>query len=164
MGAQQSSESKSASSECPLLTQCDGPTSNCPVQGRVRCNVIYNVYNQRIDMASMEGQTGQTSVLDPRNNMPVAANQQPYPGQRVLLPTDRAKSTIPKGGTQSTWVYPSPQMFYNGVPPVWSRYFVDAGPVISAFSYLAGRVHRCLKRCHSSNGVGKQIRVPPLVV
>ena len=36
------------------------------------------------------------------------------PGQRKLLSTDRINSNIPKGGTDSTWLYPSPQMFYNG--------------------------------------------------
>ena len=47
--------------------------------------------------------------------MPIAPNQQPFPGQRKYISVDRQDSTIPKGGTESTWVYPSPQMFYNGV-------------------------------------------------
>jgi cytochrome c heme-lyase len=42
--------------------------------------------------------------------MPSTANQQPAPGQEVSLSVDRQASTIPKGGTDSTWVYPSPQM------------------------------------------------------
>ena len=53
---------------------------------------------------------------DPRNNMPVEPNQQPYPGQRKPISTERVVSSIPKGGTEATWVYPSPQMFYNGAP------------------------------------------------
>lgn len=53
-------------------------------------------------------------LLDPKNNMPLAANQQPSPGQVKPLPTERAASTIPKGGTDDTWMYPSPQMFFNG--------------------------------------------------
>ncbi len=54
---------------------------------------------------------------DPRNNMPIEPNQQPFPGQRKYISVSRQESTIPKGGTESTWVYPSPQMFYNGVSP-----------------------------------------------
>ena len=47
--------------------------------------------------------------------MPATANQQPAPGQRVPLETKRVQSTIPKGGTESTWQYPSPQMFWNSL-------------------------------------------------
>ena len=46
--------------------------------------------------------------------MPMEPNQQPFPGQRKYISVEREASTIPKGGTASTWVYPSPQMFYNG--------------------------------------------------
>lgn len=42
--------------------------------------------------------------------MPTTANQQLAPGQNVALPVDRESSSIPKGGTDSTWQYPSPQM------------------------------------------------------
>ena len=62
--------------------------------------VQYNVYNQ---------------VINPSNNMPLAANQLPWPGQRKSLSTARAVSTIPKGGSDSTWVFPSPQMFFNAL-------------------------------------------------
>jgi len=53
--------------------------------------------------------------VDPVNQMPREPNQQPAQGQRKLLPRDRVPSSIPKGGTDGAWVYPSPQMFYNGV-------------------------------------------------
>lgn len=46
--------------------------------------------------------------------MPVEPNQMPAPGQLKALSTSRLQSNIPKGGTDSTWVYPSPQMFFNG--------------------------------------------------
>lgn len=62
--------------------------------------VQYNVYNQ---------------VIDPRNNMPLAANQLPWPGQQRQLSTARAVSNIPKSGTAGTWVFPSPQMFFNAL-------------------------------------------------
>ena len=47
--------------------------------------------------------------------MPLEPNQQPCPGQKKLLSTDRVTSNIPKGGTEATWVYPSPQMFFNAL-------------------------------------------------
>lgn len=79
---------------------------------------MYNVYGQRVDVGSAEttlDKLAAYSTLDPTNNMPAEPNQQPFPGQRVPLPTDRQASTIPKGGTQGTWLYPSPQMFYNAL-------------------------------------------------
>ena len=54
-------------------------------------------------------------MLNPANNMPVEANQRPAPGQSAPISTTREVSTIPKGGTNATWVYPSPQMFYNAL-------------------------------------------------
>ncbi len=42
--------------------------------------------------------------------MPATANQQPSQDQVVPLSTHRESSSIPKGGTESTWLYPSPQM------------------------------------------------------
>jgi cytochrome c heme-lyase len=58
---------------------------------------------------------GGVAVLNPANNMPVEANQRPAPGQSAPISTTREVSTIPKGGTNATWVYPSPQMFYNAL-------------------------------------------------
>jgi len=61
----------------------------------------YNVYGEEIN---------------PENLMPINPNQLPVPGQIIPLSTQRAKSNIPKGGTESeTWTYPSPQMFYNAL-------------------------------------------------
>jgi cytochrome c heme-lyase len=95
--------------------------SRCPVPEGYRNPAIYNVYSQRINdpaaqqscpspLSALQG----TDLLDPKNNMPLEANQQPCPGQRKPLSTERVQSTIPKGGTDSTWLYPSPQMFFNG--------------------------------------------------
>lgn len=74
----------------------DEQRAAAPAQQRT----VYNVYNQPIDA---------------RNNMPATANQLPWPGQRAALSTARAVSNIPKGGTDSSWVFPSPQMFYNAL-------------------------------------------------
>ncbi|TYZ62916.1 hypothetical protein PybrP1_003296 [[Pythium] brassicae (nom. inval.)] len=61
---------------------------------------IYNVYGQRID---------------PTNMMPYNPNQDPNDEQRYPLPQERVQSTIPKGGTEGTWLYPSEQMFFNAL-------------------------------------------------
>jgi cytochrome c heme-lyase len=73
-----------------------------PPEAHSSSDVAYNVYNQ---------------PLDPSNQMPVTPNQLPWPGQHKPLSTERAVSTIPKGGTagRATWVFPSPQMFYNAL-------------------------------------------------
>jgi len=52
--------------------------------------------------------------IDPRNMMP-PPNQRPSPDQPFPLPTDRVKSSIPKSGTEETWLYPSEQMFWNAM-------------------------------------------------
>lgn len=48
--------------------------------------------------------------------MPIQANQLVSLNQRINLPTERVVSNIPKGGTNDgTWIYPSPQMFWNAL-------------------------------------------------
>mmetsp|Transcript_12208 Transcript_12208/g.36640 ORF Transcript_12208/g.36640 Transcript_12208/m.36640 type:complete len:294 (-) Transcript_12208:605-1486(-) len=106
--------------DCPVLNSRDGSggaspsgaagtsgaDSNCPIPERYRRGSspgVYNVYNQRID------------ELDPTNNMPRSAAQHMWEGQQQPLSTDRVKSSIPKGGTSDSWLYPSPQMFYNAL-------------------------------------------------
>ena len=112
MGAAESRESAE-----PTAQQEQGPAvpstseSACPLPEAYRNPAVYNVYNQRVnDPACPIAQPR----IDPRNNMPLEPNQMPAPGQRKLISTLRATSAIPKGGTDATWVYPSPQMFYNG--------------------------------------------------
>ena len=108
--------SSTSSPSCPS-TSSSAPSSECPVQFRTS-QPVYNVYGQRVDVGSPQttlDTLAAYSTLDPTNNMPAEPNQQPFPGQRVPLPTDRKASTIPKGGTQGTWLYPSPQMFYNAL-------------------------------------------------
>lgn len=116
-----------AASQRPTAAPTPGPLpAECPVPAEFREKVyknpaVYNVYNQRINdpsapaataspLAALPGQ----DLIDPLNNMPLEPNQQPCPGQRKLLSTERQVSNIPKGGTDATWLYPSPQMFFNG--------------------------------------------------
>ena len=97
--------------DCPVVGQ--GEASSCPIPEDQRSIAVYNVYNQRIDSGNAASTSSPQRDVDPRNNMPREANQQPCAGQRQLISTSRLVSNIPKGGTQGTWVYPSPQMFYN---------------------------------------------------
>jgi cytochrome c heme-lyase len=74
---------------------------------------VYNVYNQRID--GQQQQPAQPDMLDSTNNMPREPNQRPWAGQQAPLSTQRVVSSIPKGGTADSWLYPSPQMFFNAL-------------------------------------------------
>ena len=78
------------SGQCPASSD---KSSGCPVDEKVRANYrhphVYNVYGERID---------------PANHMAANPNQNPAPGQREPLSTDRVQSTIPKGGTDGTWL------------------------------------------------------------
>ena len=85
------------------------------------------MYNQRVDTVQPQDQKAADEAktfrsiwnfgwgLDPKNNMPLEPNQQPSAGQRKPISTTRQASSIPKGGTSSTWQYPSPQMFFNAL-------------------------------------------------
>ena len=42
-------------------------------------------------------------------------NQVPSPDQPFKLSTKRQSSSIPKDGTDGTWLYPSEQMFWNAM-------------------------------------------------
>jgi hypothetical protein len=97
----QPTEQLSNSASCPVQhAPPSSPSSSsqpqqsaCPV--KYKNKQAYNVYSQPID---------------PTNQMPVTANQLPAPGQEEAIDTTRVSSTIPKGGTNETWTYPSPQM------------------------------------------------------
>src|SRR5256885_1737398 len=53
-------------------------------------------------------------ALSPDNQMP-QLSQEPTPGQRIHLPTDRSISSIPKAKSSEYWEYPSPQQFYSAL-------------------------------------------------
>lgn len=125
MGNQQSAPSAAAApAVCPAVEERN-QQSRCPVPEGYRNPAIYNVYGQRVNDPSAQTSANplavlkNTDLLDPKNNMPLEPNQQPCPGQRRPLSTQRIQSTIPKGGTDSAWVYPSPQMFFNGAGLLW---------------------------------------------
>lgn len=85
------------------LSSASALAGGCPVvkDGSAKTeSEVYNVYSERID---------------PTNMMPYNPNQDPNDAQRFPLPQERVQSTIPKGGTEGTWVYPSEQMFFNAL-------------------------------------------------
>jgi cytochrome c heme-lyase len=94
-----------AADGCPVKHDTKNFTAKleggCPVQHDKKGNKeVYNVYGERID---------------PTNMMPYNPNQEPNDQQRYPLTTERVQSTIPKGGTEGTWLYPSEQMFFNAL-------------------------------------------------
>ncbi|KAL0482243.1 cytochrome c heme-lyase [Acrasis kona] len=103
------------SSGCPVMhekQEAATESSGCPVMHnsssvptfRRKQKTVYNVYGE---------------AIDPTNHMPANPNQQPHPSQNgVALSVERQKSNIPKAGSEGddgTWLYPSPQMFYNAL-------------------------------------------------
>jgi hypothetical protein len=92
---------KASSSSAEHSSSSSSPSASAATNGGNKRSrgPIYNVYSQEID---------------PTNMMP-PPNQSMSPGQRVPLSTNRVQSSIPKGGTESTWLYPSPQMFWNSL-------------------------------------------------
>jgi hypothetical protein len=96
--------SKAATAEatgggCPVRRKSPAAQGDtCPV--KYKNPNVYNVYGQK---------------LDPSNMMPAAAQQLPVPGQEKPMQTNRVVSGIAKGGADSSWVYPSEQMFYNSL-------------------------------------------------
>merc|ERR1719249_339077 len=68
-----------------------------------------------IQEASPSPSSSSSVALDPRNMMPLDPKQTPAPNQPFPLPIERQKSSIPKAGTEETWVYPSQQMFFNAL-------------------------------------------------
>lgn len=99
-------------SECPMHQKPAEPPSECPMQAEA----AKDTWQSECPMtaASSQAPAGHPSDVDPLNMMP-PPNQRPAPDQPFELPIDRQKSSIPKAGTNETWVYPSPQMFWNAM-------------------------------------------------
>jgi len=105
-------------SECPMHQKTGAPEPPAPSPPVVQiipseCPMHTPTANQS-ECPSAAGATTDLNKIDPLNMMP-PPNQQPSPDQPFLLPIDRQKSTIPKAGTDQTWVYPSQQMFWNAM-------------------------------------------------
>lgn len=123
----------------------------CPVKHNKNLTE-YNVYSQPID---------------PTNNMPSTANQLPAPSQSKPLSTERVVSHIPKGGTsdqQSTWTYPSPQMFYNALArkgKLGDTDETDIDNVVAMHNNMNEKTWR--KICEWENVIGNSTTTPRLL-
>ncbi|KAI5071546.1 hypothetical protein GOP47_0013797 [Adiantum capillus-veneris] len=132
--------SQGQQSEQEPSASCSSAASSPQPESKYKHPHVYDVYGRRIDQQNLQGEKaevwrmpsflytssfynpqqdarpgGSFEEINPANRMPVHANQVPAPGQKEPLSTLRQKSTIPKGGTEDTWVYPSPQMFFNSL-------------------------------------------------
>ncbi|MCO5611136.1 hypothetical protein L7F22_065386 [Adiantum nelumboides] len=121
-------------------TSCSSASSSPKSKSNYKHPHVYDVYGRRIDQQKLQGAKAEVwkmpsflyttsfynyqqdarpsrsfEQINPANRMPLHANQGPAPGQKESLSTTREKSTIPKGGTDDTWLYPSPQMFFNSL-------------------------------------------------
>lgn len=102
LAGRQQFRSARCESGCPYEAGAEA-SSGCPVISGSNSSTaakVFNVYSQEIN---------------PANQMPYNRNQLPVEGQQVPLSTKRVKSSIPKAGTDSTWTYPSPQIFYSAL-------------------------------------------------
>nr|DBA44780.1 TPA_exp: holocytochrome c synthase [Leiosporoceros dussii] len=127
LAAARSREQEGASSEAAESSGRDAQVDQSDSSGKYKHPHVYDVYGRRIDgvkerpardiwvMPSWLYYGEAPEEINPANRMPKRANQQPAPGQKETLSTYRQKSSIPKGGTEETWVYPSPQMFFNSL-------------------------------------------------
>ena len=76
-----------------------------------------------------------TEVYSKDNQMP-PPNQRPAPDQKAPLPTNRIKSSIPRGPEpepdKEKWEYPSEQMFYNALKKkVWNFFFNFSAEILT---------------------------------
>ena len=115
-------------SECPMHNKASAPSPPPPPAQEIpsECPMHAAGSNQQKPqqtwVSECPSNAGQQQLvpdpnqadIDPRNMMP-PPNQRPSPDQPFELPIDRQKSTIPKAGTEETWVYPSQQMFWNAM-------------------------------------------------
>ncbi|XP_065070042.1 holocytochrome c-type synthase-like [Rhopilema esculentum] len=94
--------------------------NTCPIDHNKRAendnaHRSFSISDCPVHAGKTEGKDGKENGDINLANMMPPPNQQPSPGQPFLLPTNRQKSTIPRGGTDNTWEYPSQQMFWNAM-------------------------------------------------
>ncbi|XP_005105941.1 cytochrome c-type heme lyase [Aplysia californica] len=123
----QASDPRKFPSECPMhqSPQKQAPMethqkpssypSECPMhQASQNTPERPKVFASECPMSQGEGAAPMAEEFNADNMMP-APNQRPSPDQPFSLSTDRIKSSIPKANSDETWVYPSPQMFWNAM-------------------------------------------------
>ena len=103
----QTASQPTASCPVPHAKRADTPPARCPIAHDQLASSSTNKPPAQCPISH------DAAALDPRNQMPVLS-QAPSAAQAVVLPTERATSTIPRDAA-STWEYPSPQQFYNAL-------------------------------------------------
>ncbi|CAD7970458.1 unnamed protein product [Amoebophrya sp. A25] len=93
-------------------------------EGAVATGSYYHDKNLRLDVIEPQGgpsspsssSDSSTGLINPRNMMPTMRNEA-LPSDLVQFDKNREVSSIPKTGEDqgTTWVYPSPQQFYNAL-------------------------------------------------
>ena len=82
-------------------------------------SVLSRIWNPSSSSSSGPGATDKSdagNTMNSLNNIPAnLSSTLPSPGQLSPISTRREPSTIAKSGTDGTWTYPSPQMFYNAL-------------------------------------------------
>ncbi|EDK39275.2 hypothetical protein PGUG_03373 [Meyerozyma guilliermondii ATCC 6260] len=98
----------SAASACPVRP----PVSSSYAGG---CPVIKK--SSAVSDEKSECPVDHESILNPMNNMPMDISSERAPGQKVVLPTERTVSSIPRGESADMgfWEYPSPQQMLNAM-------------------------------------------------
>lgn len=102
-------------SEMAQSVEKSGQKLECPVFSEIEVQNVYKEWLKRDSNSEANG------GLREENKIPLGLRNKPMEGQNKPLSTHRETSTIPKGDTESTWTYPSPQMFFNG----WILFLMD---------------------------------------
>ena len=94
--------------------------SKCPVK---HDNNIGNNLDSQGGCPVLQSESGSScpvtnnDEINPMNNMPLSLSSEKAVGQKLVLPTERAISSIPKGylEQEGLWQYPSPQQMFNAM-------------------------------------------------
>ena len=89
----------------------DAPSPTAAAEAAAACPYVPDSPSTTSSSAT-DGSTDQS--INPLNYMFSNLLQTRAPGQKVMLPTRRETSSIPKAGG-SLWEYPSPQQMYNAM-------------------------------------------------
>uniref|UniRef100_A0A0B7A6F0 Holocytochrome c-type synthase n=1 Tax=Arion vulgaris TaxID=1028688 RepID=A0A0B7A6F0_9EUPU len=104
---------KPVPSECPM-SQASPTLQNDRLAKSNQASQPQSSFPSECPMSRGECGTPVGEEINKDNMMP-PPNQRPAPDQPFPLSVDRLTSTIPKAGTDESWVYPSQQMFWNAM-------------------------------------------------
>ncbi|KAL2417565.1 Holocytochrome-c synthase [Exophiala dermatitidis] len=117
----QSSSTSSTASSCPVKSSSNSPLLNLPSSSSSPSSTSQNPATTSSQASESSQQPPSRasltlSKLNPLNYMPSLSNARPSDSpQEVSLSLEREKSSIPRGDSDSTWEYPSPQQMYNAM-------------------------------------------------